>query len=948
MKVFLILIALIIAITLYNQKYLGKLAPAIIVLSLLFLTFRSHIEKLWKKETEAFSEKDKLKASLVSFWNFAEGDKEGVYFSTRAGGNNNAKIVKNEGLVLSSALDWAETDFINEPLTGSKSLVAWATVKDAYKSKGGAPISIFKDENKNFDGIIWAERENNKWMIGSNSFKRTNTGTTTTPDSPINTKQCIVMTQDYSGDNIIIKLYIDGEKVDEYTSPNKTTYEAGKWRLYFGPRHTNRERTQRDGHFIGTIHAAGVIDKALTEDEVKEVNSLLDLQLPKTVKYGETIDLQLIDGQTKEPIPLLKILYAGTKTPAPTELNGNDIVKITDAKDENKVLVMLKSRHLTMIDTTAESKPEYDTDLFLLKPEIGGLEVNEYKEKLVTDPIKYGDKIAIAIVTKRQRNILYNGCGWFGCRVLKPSTGYFGHGGKNRDTVPYTTINKIIKYGETVDLQLIDGQTKEPIPLLKILYADNKTPRPTELNGNHIVKITDAKDENKLLVMLNNRRLTMIDTTSEPKPEYDYDLFLLKPEIGELGEKEYKEKLVTYPIKHGDKIAISVWSKKQGRVFYNGCGYFGCRVLKPSTGYFSHGGKNKDTVPYTTIKNVPMADEKELLDSLNGKYDVSYRGDIRQGVTMEINDGKVRQTSTDGSTKFDETVQTKDIKNKCTEENDQDKTFYIENTYGKGKYECLKKDGDNIKGNHYYANKTLYGEVKYTPLDPKSTGTGTLPDSEMISDPKSTGTGTLPVNEMVSDPKSTGTGTLPDSEMVSDPKSTGTGTLPDSENINQFTQPPTLTKGLTTENVTPSPIYFAPGTVKYGGLGYKPSYEDINYMNNKFITKPEVVSGFNKRGFCDLENNIMENIDKRCEKLPKDVCASTSCCVLLGDQRCVQGNKQGPTNKGIYNDTTIKNKDVYYYRGKCFGNCSDVPNTNSLPQEMPEMDAVNPSPESEM
>ena len=732
MKVFLILIALIIAITLYNQKYLGKLAPGIIVLSLLFLTFRSHIEKLWKKETEAFSEKDKLKASLVSFWNFAEGDKEGVYFSTRAGGNNNAKIVKNEGLVLSSALDWAETDFINEPLTGSKSLVAWATVKDAYKSKGGAPISIFKDENKNFDGIIWAERENNKWMIGSNSFKRTNTGTTTTPDSPINTKQCIVMTQDYSGDNIIIKLYIDGEKVDEYTSPNKTTYEAGKWRLYFGPRHTNRERTQRDGHFIGTIHAAGVIDKALTEDEVKEVNSLLDLQLSKTVKYGET-----------------------------------------------------------------------------------------------------------------------------------------------------------------VDLQLIDGQTKEPIPLLKILYADNKTPRPTELNGNHIVKITDAKDENKLLVMLNNRRLTMIDTTSEPKPEYDYDLFLLKPEIGELGEKEYKEKLVTYPIKHGDKIAISVWSKKQGRVFYNGCGYFGCRVLKPSTGYFSHGGKNKDTVPYTTIKNVPMADEKELLDSLNGKYDVSYRGDIRQGVTMEINDGKVRQTSTDGSTKFDETVQTKDIKNKCTEENDQDKTFYIENTYGKGKYECLKKDGDNIKGNHYFANKTLYGEVKYTPLDTKPTGTGTLPDSE---------------------------------------------------NINQFTQPPTLTKGLTTENVTPSPIYFAPGTVKYGGLGYKPSYEDINYMNNKFITKPDVVNDFNKRGFCDLENNIMENIDEKCEKLPKDVCASTSCCVLLGDQRCVQGNKQGPTNKGIYNDTTIKNKDVYYYRGKCFGNCSDVPNTNSLP----EMDAINPSPESEM
>jgi hypothetical protein len=209
-------------------------------------------------------------------------------------------------------------------------------------------------------------------------------------------------------------------------------------------------------------------------------------------------------------------------------------------------------------------------------------------------------------------------------------------------------------------------------------------------------------------------------------------------------------------------------------------------------------------------------------------------------------------------------------------------------------------------------------------------------EKQLLSDPKSSGTGTLPVNEMVSSAKK-GSGYIEYDPNISP-----------SENINQFTQPPTLTKGLTTENVTPSPIYFAPGTVKYGGLGYKPSYEDINYMNNKLITKPEVVSDFNKRGFCDLENNIMENIDERCEKLPKDVCASTSCCVLLGDQRCVQGNKQGPTNKGVYSDTTIKNKDAYYYMSKCFGNCSDIPNNGSLPQEMPEMDAINPSPQSEM
>ena len=135
-------------------------------------------------------------------------------------------------------------------------------------------------------------------------------------------------------------------------------------------------------------------------------------------------------------------------------------------------------------------------------------------------------------------------------------------------------------------------------------------------------------------------------------------------------------------------------------------------------------------------------------------------------------------------------------------------------------------------------------------------------------------------------------------------------------------QPDSLIKGLDVNNVTPSPIYYEPGTVKYGGLGYNPSYTDINYMNNKFTTKPEIVNQFNKKGFCDLSNNMMENINEKCENLPKGVCATTSCCVLVGDEKCVQGNAQGPTNDLVYSDTTIKNKDVYYFQGKCYGNCT--------------------------
>ena len=1287
------LILAIILIAIIGYKYLGKLTLFVLILSLIYLVFQKHVVNLINKNQEGFDIKD---LSMISFWNFAKGDNnQKIYFSGRAGGNNNAKIVENEGLVLSSAADWAETNFITKTLSGSKSLVAWATITDNDGSRGGAPIAIFQDQTQHFDAIVWAERENNKWMVGSDHFRRTNKGTTKTPDSPINTKQCIVMTQDYSGDNIIIKLYIDGEKVDEYTSPNKITYEANTWRIYFGPRHTNQERTRRSGHFIGTIHAAGLFDKALTEDEVKQLPSLLDtlteikigssstnpkeVSLPEnvtyvdnmpyneqnpvwkdtfentintanktlsvkrtdndgkptgwgqnlvfkgyankenpnmttpitdanikpvysnfekftfnntnkelsdsndlkltdkftvmawvkqkektndwvriigkgnktnrnyglwvkgkdgqllsqvytvnndksnvrvansylendkwthlamtynkdgrqrlykngkmieakdskgkpltddepltiggaeihskfkgeitgavvldivlneddikkfaespdknlneilgttpssssyfdtssycdggkiyvnaasegisatqnneencakncmsdencemylmpnsntcytyknvsnismfcegggnhaywgkvknsvadniikypqnvtqndtqlfnslngkynvsyqnmirpgvtmevndgkmrqtnkdgnnifdekiqteniknkctkeddkdktfyventygqgkyeclkkdgnniignhyfanntlfgpveyapiesqeSVKYGEPVNLHLTDGVTEQPIPLVKISYAGTKTPAPTELNGNDIVEITDANNENKILVMGKDRFLTMIDKTLEPKPEYDVDQFLLKPEVGQLSEKEYKEKLVTDPIKYGEKIAIAIVTKRQRNILYNGCGWFGCRVLRPNTGHFGHGGKNRDKIPYTTLSQgstnnimqttesvgeSVKYGQPVNLELIDGKTKQPVPSLKILNANDKTSTGDATYTK--VMFADAENENKILVMGKDRFITMIDTTSQPKPEYHYDTFNILPDFNVNGNPV---KPANSPIKFGDKIAVSV-GRRSG--FTGNCGWFGCRVLYPEKGSFGHGGKNKDKVPYTTISQGP--------------------------------------------------------------------------------------------------------EPTLAPAP--------APSSSFI------GSGILPVSQLIS----------PDAAVPISPEQDKSG----SDEFRPIQ--PTIIQGLEPNKVTGDPVYYKPGTVKYKGLGYSPSYSEMIYLNNHvYKSTPETINQSLVKGFCNQSDNIMNKIDEKCSLLEPDVCASTECCVLFGGQKCVEGDNNGPKNKMVYSDTTIKNRDVYYYQGDCYGNCPPNNRRTNLKQVYEDM-----------
>jgi len=56
--------------------------------------------------------------------------------------------------------------------------------------------------------------------------------------------------------------------------------------------------------------------------------------------------------------------------------------------------------------------------------------------------------------------------------------------------------------------------------------------------------------------------------------------------------------------------------------------------------------------------------------------------------------------------------------------------------------------------------------------------------------------------------------------------------------------------------------------------------------------------------------------------LDNETCPSTDCCVLFGGTKCVAGKKAGPSVQSNYNDTKIKNRDYYYYKGKCYGNCA--------------------------
>jgi len=119
--------------------------------------------------------------------------------------------------------------------------------------------------------------------------------------------------------------------------------------------------------------------------------------------------------------------------------------------------------------------------------------------------------------------------------------------------------------------------------------------------------------------------------------------------------------------------------------------------------------------------------------------------------------------------------------------------------------------------------------------------------------------------------------------------------------------------------------YNEPGTYLYGPTTYVPNYEDSIYLSKttrlSTTGNVNIINNKTMSGFCsNLQFNSVD-LELKCNSIPKDECASTSCCTLLGGTKCVSGNINGPTMTTNYSDYTIPNKDFYYYQGKCYGNC---------------------------
>lgn len=147
-------------------------------------------------------------------------------------------------------------------------------------------------------------------------------------------------------------------------------------------------------------------------------------------------------------------------------------------------------------------------------------------------------------------------------------------------------------------------------------------------------------------------------------------------------------------------------------------------------------------------------------------------------------------------------------------------------------------------------------------------------------------------------------------------------------------------------DISPTGVnYYEPGSYKYDSGLYVPSYQDSVYLSKttgKHTASEYLDMASLAGGICSHYKDQPEKLEEECAKLDKNICGSTSCCALLGGSKCVAGNAQGPISKLNYGDITIRNRDFYYYKGKCYGNCVSQ-STTSTDADIDIVVAANPT-----
>ena len=210
---------------------------------------------------------------LIGHWTFEDGkertDLTGNFETlTLVGGTT----IKDGNLNVSQA-KWAITNLVEPKVIRAKTLVAWVNLDD-INARGGSVLT-YETGNRDFDGIIYAEKNAAEWMSGSDIWSRTNNNN---GGSKYTTKKGeLVQVAITYADNNTITIYRNGVQVTSYAkgkmiAANNSTDNTAS--VLFGMRHTPMVNGVPGGGawFVGSIEEARIYNGVLTGEQIKQLS----------------------------------------------------------------------------------------------------------------------------------------------------------------------------------------------------------------------------------------------------------------------------------------------------------------------------------------------------------------------------------------------------------------------------------------------------------------------------------------------------------------------------------------------------------------------------------------------------------------------------------------------------------------------------------------------------
>lgn len=224
-------------------------------------------------------------ADLVGQWTFNPGqelvDQTGNFPDLVLKGN--ASVTPGGELDVNgsgtTASGWAVTEggTYGGPAIGDKTLVSWITLESLGDVvRAGSAITIDRTSGDHFDGIIFAERQTNRWMNGSSGFGRTEDFVPGFEETAAGEQ--IQMAITYTGGQITG--YRNGQQIGQY-SRALGSWNTGDAEVFFGLRHGST--AGGPGGLDALIDEARIYDEALTGAQLDALSPVGAIPEPSSI-----------------------------------------------------------------------------------------------------------------------------------------------------------------------------------------------------------------------------------------------------------------------------------------------------------------------------------------------------------------------------------------------------------------------------------------------------------------------------------------------------------------------------------------------------------------------------------------------------------------------------------------------------------------------------------------